>query len=477
MPQITAANFQRQQAQTTITVSEGVPLATGRIDSFASNKEHAEATRAQVYECVVWQLASILFDNYYDDISSSIPGSELPHFEQRIRKDRLSAFWAAVCEDEANTAVAAASTAEERALAHLSAHRVPQACNALLEGQDFRLATLLAQIGGSRTLHEDMEGQIENWRKLNVLSEMSDAIRTLYELLAGNTCTSIGKRGPVEDRAATFLIPERFGLDWKRAFGLKLWYAINEDAPLEEAVCAYAKDLAFKELKRPLPFFLADSGIALLWKDPAPQTREDVLWGLLRLFAERSSAEHADGAALAGVLRPENAVGLPLSFRLTFELYRALAPHLPHHASAASLDAIAVSFATELEAVDQWLWALFAVLHLSEPQQRRAAIQGLLARHARALSEHDAQLWATLTGAFHLPAAWLWEAKALYVRATKGADPALELEYLIRSRNVDEAHRALVEARQAHDQNRAERVVRDHLGSTLALLLSDVGER
>jgi DNA-binding GntR family transcriptional regulator len=40
-----------------------------------------------------------------------------------------------------------------------------------------------------------------------------------------------------------------------------------------------------------------------------------------------------------------------------------------------------------------------------------------------------------------------------------------------------QAHRALVEALQAHDQNRAERVVRDHLGSTLALLLSDLGER
>jgi DNA-binding GntR family transcriptional regulator len=39
------------------------------------------------------------------------------------------------------------------------------------------------------------------------------------------------------------------------------------------------------------------------------------------------------------------------------------------------------------------------------------------------------------------------------------------------------AHRALVEAVAAHDQDRAERVVRDHLGSTLALLLSDLGEQ
>jgi len=39
------------------------------------------------------------------------------------------------------------------------------------------------------------------------------------------------------------------------------------------------------------------------------------------------------------------------------------------------------------------------------------------------------------------------------------------------------AHRALIEALGAHDEDRAERVVRDHLGSTLALLLSDLGER
>ena len=39
------------------------------------------------------------------------------------------------------------------------------------------------------------------------------------------------------------------------------------------------------------------------------------------------------------------------------------------------------------------------------------------------------------------------------------------------------AHRALVEALQAHDRDRAERVVRDHLGSTLTLLLSDLGDQ
>jgi DNA-binding GntR family transcriptional regulator len=39
------------------------------------------------------------------------------------------------------------------------------------------------------------------------------------------------------------------------------------------------------------------------------------------------------------------------------------------------------------------------------------------------------------------------------------------------------AHRALVEAVTAHDQDRAERVVREHLGSTLALLLSELGEQ
>jgi DNA-binding GntR family transcriptional regulator len=38
------------------------------------------------------------------------------------------------------------------------------------------------------------------------------------------------------------------------------------------------------------------------------------------------------------------------------------------------------------------------------------------------------------------------------------------------------AHRALLEAVAAHDQDRAERVVRDHLGSTLALLLSDLSD-
>jgi DNA-binding GntR family transcriptional regulator len=39
------------------------------------------------------------------------------------------------------------------------------------------------------------------------------------------------------------------------------------------------------------------------------------------------------------------------------------------------------------------------------------------------------------------------------------------------------AHRALAEAIAAHDPDRAESVVREHLASTLDLLLSDLGER
>jgi len=39
-----------------------------------------------------------------------------------------------------------------------------------------------------------------------------------------------------------------------------------------------------------------------------------------------------------------------------------------------------------------------------------------------------------------------------------------------------QAHRALVEALAAHDEDDAERVVREHLSSTLELLLSDLGE-
>lgn len=393
------------------------------------------------YEKCVWQLASILFDDQ-DSEAYGVPAAHKDKYDHRIRKDRLIAFWEQLCDTSAKQAVSEAKGAEERAIAHLSAHKIVDACDALVQGKDFRLATLVAQIGGDEVMRDDMGTQIEAWRDLNVLSEMSHPIRTLYSLLAGDTCICEGKKGPAEDQARTFTISSRFNLDWKRAFGLRLFYAILAEEPIESAVVKFADDLSSDEPSKPVPPFVAVEADAP-WDDPAAPQREDILWGLLKLYA--ASKDALPTPSIAETFAPHSTTGNPLDARLSFQLYHALVLRFPSASvsAPAQADALAWTFATQLETAREWLWALFALLHLSDREQRDRAIHAHLVYHAADIkTEPDAQSFQILTQTFKIPESWIWDAKALYARAVL-QDHVKEVAYLVKAGEWEEAHEVL----------------------------------
>lgn len=398
------------------------------------------------HERLVWELAHILFDDYDDEISTGVPKIERPQLQHRIRKDRLSRFWQRLVQDSATKAVAAAPTAEERAIAHLSANNIEEACSALLEGKDFRLAALVAQIRGSTIMREDIGDQINEWRGLNVLSEFTEPIRALYELLAGNTCVCEGKKGPLEDRAKTFVMSDRFGLDWRRAFGLRLWYAIDADEPIEAAIRKFSKDMeGGNEQKKPLPWF-TEQGLEPLWDDERATERVDLLWGLLDLFAR---GEKLLAMEIAHTIMPENVSRNSVDTRLSFQLYHALTGRAIGERTMDvddidndPSDKLAWSFATQLEAAGQWVWAAFAILHLSSTRQRHQALQSLIAQHANDIGDTNSAPFRTLRDEFKIPDSWIWEAKALHARSVE-QNHIKEVDFLLKAKNWDEAHKTL----------------------------------
>ena len=427
-------NFAKQCERSEVFGGHGIPYAVAKVVPFKTGSSTEVPTS---YEGLVWELASILFD---DDGNNSSSSEQLAGFEHRMRKDLLSTFWSRICQDQALTAVASAPTAEERAIAYLSMHKVMEACDALVEGKDFRLAILVAQIGGDAVMHADMATQIGTWRRLNVLSEMTDPIRALYEILAGNTCVCEGKsKTATEDHVETFVISERFSLDWKRAFGLRLWYAIQDDEPIETAVRKFTTDLQDKETKRPLPWFSHDA-ISSPWDDKHSEEREDLLWGILKLYAD--TKDDLSTTRLVDVIMPQNATGNPMDFRLSFELYHALSTRFPAQSDPARADQLAWEFATQLEAAGKWHWTIFVLLHLSNPLQRQKALLTILTHHASDISESDIEHLQILTDTFKIPEAWIWEAKALYARSVL-EDHVKEVDYLLRAKNWNEAHKTL----------------------------------
>ena len=366
-----------------------------------------------------------------------MPAAHQAAYDHRIRKDRLIVFWKSQCQETALKAVSTASNAEERALAHLSAYNVAEACDALVQGNDFRLATLIAQIGGDQIMRDDINAQIAKWRELNVLSEITEPIRALYSLLAGDTCVCEGKKGPTEDRAKTFIISERFNLDWKRAFGLRLFYAILAEDTIEDAVAKFENDLQSDEGRKPIPWF-AESEIGALGDDSKASQRQDVLWGLLKIYAASKSAP--PDSSLVEILAPENITGNPIDARLSFQLYHAIAARFPSIADSSQADHLAQTLAAQLDSAGEWYWELFSLLHLSSYRQRHLAVESVLVQHAEAIpSDNKNDAFQMLTEVLKIPIAWIWEAKALYARSVL-QNHLQEVEYLIKARDWKEAH-------------------------------------
>ncbi|POS85913.1 hypothetical protein EPUL_002226 [Erysiphe pulchra] len=383
------------------------------------------------YEKLVWQLASILWDPI--DVPKEL--CEMPHIESRIRKSNLSKFWEKIVDDASSRQVALARSHEEKAIACLSGHKIDDACTNLVSAGNMRLSTLIALIGSKDSIKSDMQAQLDAWRKSQMLSEMTQSIRALYELLAGNVCVCDEVKGPPEDRVESFSISKRFGLNWRQAFGLRLWYAIAVDEPIEIAVECFANDLSTsKEESWPSPWYI-EQKVPELWQDPCANERQDLLWGILKL----STFEDSD---LEDVLRPENSQLSPMDIRLSWQLSQAIL-------SLGSIkftsdddiksDQTTLSFASQLVNEGNWLDATFVLLHLSSPVARLMAIKDNLGRNAGHIGTVNCPNFKTLTQNFKIPAAWIWEAKALYKRSVE-KDPRSEVECLIKAGSFNEAH-------------------------------------
>ncbi|KAI1387760.1 nuclear protein 96-domain-containing protein [Hypoxylon trugodes] len=418
---------------TQVQLIDGVPAI--RLHPKTSLKDFAVGgnakNTAEEHERLVWELASVLFDNVKipADLQNNTDASE------KLRREGLSRFWERTVEDQTSRMAAMAGSSEEKALVSLSGHRVAEACKHLLDGKNFRLATLISLIGTNDAVKKDIKEQMKEWQEANVLSEFSRPIRALYEMLSGNVCACEGTKGALENRTESFLISKKFGLNWQQAFGLRLWYAISTEDSIADAVEKYREDVEQDRELPPTTWFI-EQGIKSIWNDPDQEQRQDLLWGLLCLYSDNQ-------VDLEAILRPENSQLSPLDYRLSWQLGQALTStgRVSFGKNAIEkADAATVSFAAQLINEGSWLEAIFVLLHLSDPDARSKAIQDHLCRHAGLIGNEESSSFRKLVTDYNVPKQWIWHSKALFMRSVK-KDSAAEVQCLLRAESWADAHR------------------------------------
>ena len=341
----------------TIQTDDGIPQATLstsiRFRDFASRFDTGDRS----HEATIFRLGQALFD----EIDLLLPSDSPDELVQRISQLRRKLALSKWLEDAVAPSVDSdlLKNGENRAakvFSLLSGNKVARAVDMALEGNDMRLASLISQAGRTGEFRDKLLRQLEDWNKYDANPLIATEYRRLYALLAGIMDISPGKSGE------KVVISKN--LDWKRAFGLYLWFGCAFESTITDVFDEFTSALNSPHPPaEPLPPFLESPKSTNKWVIPTQPT--DILYQLVRLFSDNT-------VSLDQVLSPRNCSASPTDLRLPWHLYLILSRVMQKRdwidrddeGYSAQADRVTQGYAAQLEQGGQWTLAAFVLLHL-----------------------------------------------------------------------------------------------------------------
>jgi len=187
---------------------------------------------------------------------------------------------------------------------------VSEACAAAADGGYLKLSTLISQAGGDSLYKNDIIAQLDIWKNEKLAPGSRSGLghpqnglvgRSVWKVynLLGGLLTPEGQEGKNEDILGA-------GLDWKRTFGLCLWYATGVDSSVADAVSVYERILSqssqnpspSNQIAQPIPKWamskkslppppIVSSRLGLFISSfSKDQTPDDPLFALIKLCAD-----------------------------------------------------------------------------------------------------------------------------------------------------------------------------------------------
>lgn len=373
-----------QLAHTDIELDDGVPVATPRSSLRFTDFSTQFSADDQSPEAQLWRLGNALFD----EIDLGLPptaSAELIHRVAPIRRKLALSKWlqSAVSPPVDHDLLNSQDAGPARVFTLLTGNQIALAAEAALDAGDLRLATLIARIGGNQQFRDDVFLQLEKWREHRVDAAISADYRKVYSLLAGIVDVSEGASRATPDTAPEVVIAS--GLDWKRAFGLHLWYGASFDSDLSDGLRRYSHALSTSHAPAPpMPWYVERPSLAkdlTRWAMPVAGA-QDALFLLLSLAVDSATP-------LEAALDPSAFGPSPLDFRLPWHLYTVLSRAIgcrdfedreavvgvnghggeeDVEGYSNSANALTSSYAAQLEQLGLWDQAAFVLLHLELPE-------------------------------------------------------------------------------------------------------------
>lgn len=214
--------------------SENTPYANPKPDVTFSSFSSLFSAQDKSHCASVFRLGHALFDPLNLHLRDDVPAEIRNRILVLRRTEALYAWLARAVSSsvEQDIKAAASNDAAKVAFLHLTGNQVEKAVEVLTSSGNVRLATIISQIPGDVEFRADIRDQLQIWKDEKVDSLMSESVRKLYALAAGEVDI-------LEGSSRRENVDVAKGLDWLRVFGLQLWFATSLDTPLGEAFEVY----------------------------------------------------------------------------------------------------------------------------------------------------------------------------------------------------------------------------------------------
>jgi nuclear pore complex protein Nup98-Nup96 len=223
-------------------------------------------------------------------------------------------------------------------------------------------------------------------------------------------------------------------LDWKRQYGLHLWYKCLPINSIHDSIISFEQSLANNSVAQPLPPYLEDT-VTSDSKHNQPGPLFDTCFHLIKLYCN-------DKHPIADTVAPLSHNPNQLDYRLSWHLAMALVSLGYNSVSSECLESLHESYANQLQSIGLWHWSVFVLMHLADGKRRESAVRGYLSRYVTAESELSASE-RFVVEKLAVPREWVYGLKAQRAKYEHKYENQFKL--LVAAHKWNEAHSVLVE--------------------------------